>query len=297
MKNLLTLSIISPLLASQASAINIVLDFDTHSSTFFSNSTARAAVQAAADDISAAITTSLNAIPANRAFTGTDGGASITITSTYNYTNPNGGAIGGETFTGTLAANEFRIFVGAQSLTGSRLGVGGPGALAQSLGGTGSGDYQAAADNASSAATATTGRGGSIITSSLGGTTSGINFNVDYAPIVGNLWFDSDGSTTWNFDHTSSSVVGSDLYSVALHEILHALGIGTYDSWEDNEDGTNWLGAEAIALHGTGTGLLHTDSDGGHAHIAENIMSARLSDGVMQEVVWTQISPQAHVKN
>jgi hypothetical protein len=67
MKHKIILSAIFPLLLTQASAINIVLDFDTHSSAFFNDATngatARAAVQAAANDISSAITTSLDTLP------------------------------------------------------------------------------------------------------------------------------------------------------------------------------------------------------------------------------------------
>ena len=130
----------------------------------------------------------------------------------------------------------------------------------------------------------------STLSSSLGGTA----YSVDYGLNVGNLWFDIDTNNNtvtdsagelasfWHFDHTTAVAGGkADLYSVALHEILHTLGMGTSKSWDDLVSGSNWSGAQASALNGTGTNLI----DPGSGHIASGIMSTRLSDGMAQEVV------------
>ncbi len=63
--------------------------------------------------------------------------------------------------------------------------------------------------------------------------------------------------------------------------MLHAIGIGTAESWDDEISGTNWSGSEVETLTGSGGGLVA--SDGGH--IASGTMSTRLSDGQPQEVV------------
>ncbi len=126
----------------------------------------------------------------------------------------------------------------------------------------------------------------------MGDTTA--NYSLNYGPVVGNLWFDDDTDNDditdlsekltdyWHFDHTTSVDSGKiDFDSVALHEILHAIGFGVSDTWSDNVSGTTWLGANAVAEHGTGTGLV----DGGGAHLATSISSTVFQDGASQEVV------------
>lgn len=290
-RSLFSFSLCSVLSASTLSAITLNIDYSNSTSSFFDINNAnasiaaqaqqaRAAVNAAASDVSAVITSQLNGV-SNYAFQGTNGLNQIDINANYSYTNPDTGV--STNFTGNLAANEVRIFVGSRALTGSTLGEGGPGSFGFTIGGQSSvtGSLQAATDQAAANASAGLTRGGTV-TGSLSGDISGANYTVNAGPALGNLWFDNDGSTNWHFDHTTAVAVGTiDLYSVALHEMIHAVGIGLYPSWNANVSGTNWLGANAIAVHGTGTNLIA--ADGGH--IADNIMSARLSDGVMQEVV------------
>lgn len=274
------------LLQSSASALTISLDFT--STSFFDTNTAdgalaRAAVEKAAADISAAITTQLSAVN-GLSYSGSVPGATVGFAGALYYTNPDTG-VQQSLSTINLAQDEFKIFVGARSLGGGTLGQGGPG----------SAGYQASLSynnvNAIPSATAAAEtnfnnamqRGSSITVSSLDGSISGTPFTLNYAPTIGNLWFDNDGSTSWHRDAYNGVVGGRiDLYSVALHEILHTLGIGIYDSWDANISGnTNWTGQEVIDLYGTGNNLI--DSNG--SHIASNITSKRLSDGSTQTVV------------
>lgn len=305
-KQLILASLI-PALATQVSAINIVLDFDTHSTAFFNNAstgaTARAAVQKAADDLSAAITTKLNAISAGAAGynnSGTSGGSTANIDTSIGYLNPT-------TFTGErdqagnllnpssvirnttpgLAADEFKIYVGAQALGGGILGFGSTGVSNFKVGGVkaSNASLQAAADIASANSKADMMRGSNIVTASYSSNLDTAIVSTSFAPTIGSLWFDNDGSTTWSYDHTVTPI-NTDLYSVALHELMHTLGIGTYDSWKAQVSGVNWTGSNVIAEYGTGAGLIAPGFNGAPGvHITESILSSRLSDGQLQEVV------------
>ncbi len=287
MKHRLLQHLIFPVLISSASAITVSLDFSDSSNAFFDTGStdgilARAAVQAAADDISAVLTSSLEAVTMY-SHTGTSGGSSATLLAALSYTNPDTGA--NSDFSGNLAVDEFKVFVGSRALAGNILGQGGPGGTGIG-GGSGSNsnntDFQIAVDNASASFSAEMGRGSNIIVNSFSGDFGPASYNVSFGPTLGHLWFDNDGSSTFHLDHTTPVAAGTnDLYSVALHEILHSLGIGTSDLWNDHVSGADWIGAEVIALNGTGTNII--DIAGGH--IAQNIMSTRLSDGAAQEVV------------
>jgi hypothetical protein len=120
---------------------------------------------------------------------------------------------------------------------------------------------------------------------------------LEFGPTVGNLWFDIDTDNNgvndlleatdpgdfWHYDHTTRTGLSgkNDFYSVAVHEILHALGMGTIDNWDDLASGVDWSGAAVIAELGSGTGALHTDS----SHIAWGTMSTTIEGGTTQEAV------------
>ncbi|MCC5022914.1 MAG: hypothetical protein J6386_09015 [Candidatus Synoicihabitans palmerolidicus] len=77
---------------------------------------------------------------------------------------------------------------------------------------------------------------------------------------------------------------------MALHEVLHAVGIGTADSWDElvsvtgtlGADADDWLGSSVIDIYGTGADLIDGTS---RAHIAADIERTRLLDDAIQEVV------------
>jgi hypothetical protein len=288
------------LLAARADAFTIQLDYsldDASTGFFAATPVAKNAVNAAAADLSAAITTALGAVGTDT-FVGTNGSTTATFEWDVQITNPaTGGNLSFDTF--PLAANTVRIYVGMRPLGGSTLGVGGPGGTSFSLGGSGfASEWVGAMSAAESTSNATMRRGdGPLIgelsgSSSLGGTPA--NYTVTYGSLLGSLAFDNDTNNNgsvdtagtlaafWHYDHTTAVAAGkNDMYSVALHEMLHAIGIGSGDAWDNLASGTTWSGPEAIALNGgSGVGLVTTDG-----HIASGKMSPRILDGVIQEVV------------
>ena len=275
------------------------MDYSLDSTGFFaSNSAARAAVDAAAADLSAAILPSLGAVNSD-SFSGSSGGATATLDWRMTYRNPVTNAnISIQDF--TLAADSITIYAGMRSLAGPTLGEGGPGGAGLSAGISGpSGQHQAAMNEArrdsNSVMPRDAGGGEGPIMGTLSGTIGSASFNVSYGPLAGSLWLDNDtdnnGSVDgasrldafWHFDHSTAVAPGkNDFYSVALHEILHSIGFGTADTWNNLTAGTSWTGSNVRALNG-GSGLNLIAGDG--THIADSYSSFRLSDGAIQEVL------------
>src|SRR3954447_4255730 len=94
-------------------AIQLIMDY-TNDSFFSAHPTAKATLEAAAQDISSAITTSLGAtVDSNSA---TAGITTITFDFQYSYTQPVTGA--SQTFNpAVLPANQVRIFVGMRNIS------------------------------------------------------------------------------------------------------------------------------------------------------------------------------------
>ena len=76
--------------ADRVEAISLVLDY-RHDTFFSGQPTARAAIEAAASDLSDAITSTLNAIH-NDVIVGTSGSTNATYDMFYGYTNPSNGS-------------------------------------------------------------------------------------------------------------------------------------------------------------------------------------------------------------
>lgn len=289
------------LMIATASALNINLIYPPGS--LFSathDPAAKAAINAAAADISAAITTNLAAIN-NDMWTGTNGSATTTFDWYYQYGNPTTGSTT-TIDSAIIAGNTVTIHVGARGLLGATLGLGGPSGAgfqseftyslsspSQIIGAT------ASAESKSEIAYR---RGGGPVIGTLAGATTiegiPVSYSVDFGVAYGALALDWDGDDNglkdddtalnayWHFNHTTTVASGkNDLYSVALHEMLHALGFGASDSWEANVVGTNWTGTNVIALTGSGAGLINPAQD----HIAAEKMSTRAADGMPQEAV------------
>ena len=289
-------------LSTSVMGLNIQLDFfhDEAADKFFSsNSTAKSAVELAAKDVGDMFSNSMAGITQDT-FTGTNGSTSASFDWSWNYINPVTGAQ--ETINNpSIADDTIVIYVGTRKLGGTTLGQGGAGGAGVLLSGRGNAnEWIGAVDAAEAESNAFMSRGSGPNMGTISGAAnySGYvgRYDLDYGLSVGNLWFDSDTdndgsrdsnselSDFWHYDVSTPVAAGkTDLYSVALHEILHVMGIGTSQTWENQVSGNQWLGSEASGAAGT-SNLIDND---GH-HILSGLTSARLSDGIMQEAV---ISP------
>lgn len=293
------------LLGQRANAFTLLLDYgmdDAASDSFFAaRPTAKAALDAAAADISAAITSSLTVIsgtgtPNVNNITGTSGSATVTADWSYSYGNPSSG-VTESLLTPEVPANSVTVFVGMSNLTGSTLGIGGPGGVGVGFSFSGSGTDLTNAVNAMQTASNTyMGRGAGPTIGTVAGSLGGNAYSLNFGAAVGSLSLDIDTDnlggtdtlatldTFWHYDHTTTVGLSgkNDFYSVALHEILHVLGMGTSNTWNSLVSGTTWLGSNAIALNGgTGANLIFSDGD----HIASAFMSSSIYDGSAQEAV------------
>ncbi len=274
--------LVLPALAPSARALEIVLDYTYDTGNFFGNATAKAALEAAASDLSHVLTNTLGAVSSD-VYSGTNGSTTSTLDWSVSFTNPStGGTITLNSF--SFAANQYRVYVGARVLDGALLGQGGPAGVGVSFGGSGfASEWVGAAAAAEAASNAALLRGSGPTISRLTQTVTlgtSANFDLRVGLTVGNLWFDSDSA--WHFDHTTAVDSGkSDLYSVALHELMHTLGVGGSYSWTSQVSGTTWLGAQGVAENGTGSGLI----DSGGAHLASGTVSSTAIGGLNQEPV------------
>lgn len=293
---------LSVLLASASAGAALTLQVDYQyddlasggTGFFAANPLARAALEQAAADLSAAITSSLGAVPTD-AFTGTNGSTTVTFDWALQFENPSQPGVMVKLPTFSLAADTVTMFVGMRSLLDSTLGQGGPGGagIEVSTGPYYPSQLPGAIDKAEQSSNVTMLRGEGPVMGSLSGSfgTSTTDFHLSYGPLMGTLWFDNDTNNDgltdsaatleafWHYDPaTGVASTKSDLYSVALHEMLHALGIGSSETWDTMVSGSDWLGSEVIALKGSGANLISPGGD----HILEGVSSFRL-DGVAQE--------------
>lgn len=79
----------------------------------------------------------------------------------------------------------------------------------------------------------------------------------------GAISFDNDGTTTWHFDHTTAAPSGqTDFYSIALHEIGHALGMNvSWNQWTDDVTGSTFAGSATVAAYNADNGTSLTSLD------------------------------------
>ena len=264
---------VSPL---SSQAINIQIDYQFDDNNFFDLSTAdgiaaRASLQAAADRFSAIITSNLDAhVPSMESppptwrvgFTHPATGASTDLSVAANATaDPLALAGAGDADiydpTFTLPQDTWVLFAGGRSLTSA------------GVGGTGTGTNFSSVFMDASSHLRRNWRPGAFV-GSTGGADQG-----DIPVWGGSISFDTDvADVTWHYDHTTLSTGGeTDFYTIALHEIGHALGLST--SWNEFDDlisSSSYTGAKALAALNEDNGSAVTSISivgGGNNHWAD----------------------------
>ncbi|MCC6680731.1 MAG: hypothetical protein IT445_07500 [Phycisphaeraceae bacterium] len=259
------------LVAFNASAFNIVFDYQYDTSNFFSNATARNALEAAAADLSSILDDTFSLIQTPNIYNSQYFDGQVIWNWNSQFFNPAGSGIITR-YNDTIAADSYLIFAGAESLSGTTLGQGSVGGWGYSVEPTG---YFLSPDeideiNAITDAfiDAVTTRGEPAGFSSWGGA----------------ITFDNDGSTTWSYNHTLPVTPGtSDFYSVALHELAHALGFSS-DEWQALVSGPTspnplFTGSNAVNVYGNDVPVEPVF----HAHWANGTMSTTYVGGTAQE--------------
>jgi len=252
---------------------SISLNYVTLEDPLFS-ATAKATLEKAAADLSAAVTTQLNDLSETE-YMGLSGGTSLSATWEITYGNPNGGAPPANITNFDFTQGKLEIYVGAQDFSGTKLGEGGPGGTSLGLSSSVSSDVEQAVSALELSSNTGMLRGGPQL-GSLSFDVAGVPANLAYGYSVGVIAFDN--TANWHVDYSSlPGVLENDLYSVALHEMAHAAaGFGIGDTWVDHVSGSNWTGLHVSNLLGSGVGALSSDQ----AHIREGLTGFPLINGV-----------------
>jgi hypothetical protein len=174
----------------------------------------------------------------------------------------------------SVPTNTYIIYAGARSLSGTVAGIGGPGGLFRGNEVTGTNSFTPSD------------------ISTMNQTTANFFNAVDtrgdpsgFSRWGGTISFDSDTSPAWHFNHTTAPAGQvRDFYSVAIHELAHALGFGSESStettpWEALVSGASFIGSNAMSQNGGSPVPLADDM----AHWAANKQSVVYGGSVAQE--------------
>ena len=276
--NVFSLWIILAIGAAPASAINVVLDYTYDTSNFFGSGNpggltsglqAKAALESAAGFFTSVLDDTFSSIQTPPQFHSSQFDGQVTWEWKMNFDDPStGGPL--EIIDPSVAADDYIVYAGARSLSGSTAGIGGPGGFGWSSNPTG-GFTQGEIDQ-------------------LDAITAQFEIDVEdrgepsntFSSWGGVIAFDNDGSTTWHYNHTtqpSGNVV--DFFSIAVHELGHALGFGTASEFQELIDvsDSSFFGENARALNG---GVNVPLANAGHW--ANDTMSVVYGTSTAQEV-------------
>jgi len=252
---ILALSLAVVVVSGPASAITLTVDYTYDTGNFFGGGNpqgpaagmqAKASLEAAATFFSNILNDTFSAITVPPPYRSTFPGSTGTVTwswrqefdhpsleSDVQITNP------------TIPADQYIIYTGARSLPGITAGVGAVGGFSWSSNISGDNSFTQ----------------GDINT--INSTTSAFESAVErrnepsgFARWGGTIAFDTDTATNWHFNHlTPPSGNVSDFFSVAVHELAHALGFGSQSStsqteWEELVGGSQFFGINAQAEFG-----------------------------------------------
>jgi len=266
------------LFALPLQAINITLDYQYDTNNFFgagnpdgatAGAEAKATLEAVADYYSGILTDTFSSIETPAPFVGQFD--TLTWQWSATFLNPQTG-ISTIRYDDIIPADEYRLYVGARSLSGNTLGFGGPGGwgfnpMSNGIGFTPS---ESAVINP--------------INDSFLDAVENREETSGFANWGGAVTFDSDAGTNWHYDLLSQPTPGSndnDFFSVAVHEIGHALGLGTSNEWNDLISGGFFFGSASQAENGSPVPL---DCDvNGCGHWADGTSSVIYGTATSQE--------------
>lgn len=265
-------------IAAPVAAINVVIDYTYDTNNFFgagnpsgatAGAQAKVALEAAASFFTNVLNDTFSSIQTPPQFNSSTFNGQVTWQWSMNFTNP---ATGNPMVVTnpTVAANQYIVYAGARNIGGTTAGIGGPGGFNWSSNPTG-GFTQPELNQINN------------ITAQFKNAVEerGEPIN-EFASWGGAITFDRDGSTNWFYNHTvqpSGSVV--DFYSVALHELGHAVGFGSSSEFQalvESSPSFSFKGANAKALNGGVNVPLN-----GNAHWANGTQSFIYGTGTLQE--------------
>ncbi len=250
------------LVAQSAMAITLQINYAYDTGNFFgagnpqgatAGAQAKASLEAAASYFSNILNDSFTAISVPAPFHSSVSDGVVTWTWDESFSNPTTG-LSATVTNATVTANQYIIYAGAQSLAGATAGIGGPGGFSWASNISGSNSFTQADINQINATTASF----STAVETRGQATG-------FSRWGGTITFDTS-SRNWSFDHTAAPAPSTtDFYSVAIHELAHALGFGEISPPPDNSvwqtllSGSSFAGANAKALNGGANVPLHSD--------------------------------------
>jgi hypothetical protein len=265
--------------AQPAAAITLQIDYTYDTSSFFGAGNPKASIEAAASYFSSILTDSFSAIQVPAPVQSSMFGGVASWRWQEVFSNPTTGA-DVAVDNPSVPANRYVIYAGGSNLTGSTAGIGAVGGFTENrdIGGTGQFSQSeinqiTAVDDAFESSITTRGQA------------SG------FAAWGGAVSFDNS-ARTWHFDKSTQPTPGqTDFYSIALHELLHALGFGeTSDSssttpWESHVSGSQFFGNNAEIANNFQPVPLSSVAD--IAHWAQGTNSVVYGTSVAQEAVMT----------